>query len=167
MTLPPGYPTSEKHLVCKLKRSLYGLRQASRQWFNKFSSTLKCLGFTQSRHDYSLFTCVLCTSADITYIVHKLSQFMQSPRSPHLKAVHHLLQYLKGTPGQGILFPSDSNLNLTVYSDADWAGCLNTRRSTIGFVIFLSTIVIFHGRNYSINVTLLIECSTFYDNCIL
>nr|KYP43046.1 Retrovirus-related Pol polyprotein from transposon TNT 1-94 [Cajanus cajan] len=62
---------------------------------------------------------------------------MQSPRSPHLKAVHHLLQYLKGTPGQGILFPSDSNLNLTVYSDADWAGCLNTRRSTIGFVIFL------------------------------
>nr|KYP46920.1 hypothetical protein KK1_031491 [Cajanus cajan] len=62
---------------------------------------------------------------------------MQSPRSPHLKTVHHLLQYLKGTPGQGILFHSDSNLNLTVYSDADWAGCLNTRRLTTGFAIFL------------------------------
>ncbi|XP_020237723.1 uncharacterized protein LOC109816956 [Cajanus cajan] len=74
---------------------------------------------------------------DITYIVHKLSQFMQSPRSTHLKAIHHLLQYLKGTPGKDILFPSDSKLKLTVYSGADWAGCLNTRRSTTGFAIFL------------------------------
>nr|KYP70338.1 hypothetical protein KK1_009551 [Cajanus cajan] len=74
---------------------------------------------------------------DITYVVHKLSQFMQSPTNIHLKAVHHLLQYLKGTPGQGILFPANSTLQLTVYYDVDWAGCLSTRRSTTHFVIFL------------------------------
>nr|KYP44400.1 Retrovirus-related Pol polyprotein from transposon TNT 1-94 [Cajanus cajan] len=53
---------------------------------------------------------------DITYIVHKLSQFMQSPRSTHLKAIHHLLQYLKGTPGKDILFPSDSKLKQNTVS---------------------------------------------------
>ncbi|CAA7032723.1 unnamed protein product [Microthlaspi erraticum] len=60
MTLPPGYTpktgvTLPPNAVCKLKKSLYGLKQASRQWFLKFSHTLVNLGFKKSHADHTLF----------------------------------------------------------------------------------------------------------------
>ena len=56
MELPKGYNSVDKNLVCKLKKSIYGLRQASRQWFCKFSTTLIANGLSQSKNDYYLFT---------------------------------------------------------------------------------------------------------------
>ena len=54
MTVPEGVP-NPYNLVCRLRKSLYGLRQASRQWFDKLTDTLLLQGYTQSRNDYSLF----------------------------------------------------------------------------------------------------------------
>lgn len=56
MHLPPGFLTPKTNAVCKLRKSLYGLRQASRNWFSKFAEALQHYGFHQSGADHSLFT---------------------------------------------------------------------------------------------------------------
>lgn len=56
MKIPPGFEKKQSNLVCRMKKSLYGLRQASRCWFAKLASALKDYGFNQSYSDYSLFT---------------------------------------------------------------------------------------------------------------
>ncbi|KAL2238005.1 UNVERIFIED_CONTAM: Retrovirus-related Pol polyprotein from transposon TNT 1-94 [Sesamum indicum] len=54
MTLPEGYEV-ESHLVCKFKRLLYGLKQASRKWNVEFTLRLTTNGFRQSAHEHRLF----------------------------------------------------------------------------------------------------------------
>lgn len=54
MKMPEGLPNPSNH-VCLLKKSLYGLKQARRQWFAKLVSELQLQGFTQAKNDYSLF----------------------------------------------------------------------------------------------------------------
>ena len=55
MQIPPGLAVENPKLVCRLQRSLYGLKQANRQWFTKLSSFLVSHGFQQSNSDHSLF----------------------------------------------------------------------------------------------------------------
>lgn len=253
MSLPPGYGRQGETRVCKLQKSLYGLKQASRNWYSKLSTVLLSAGFKQSQADHSLFTrhtgpnilVVLvyvddllvtgndltsirhlqeflsskfqlkdlgklkyflgievarstkgifinqrkyildiltdagqsgCRPAstpmeqhlkltadsgeplsdpspyrrligrliyltisrpDITFAVNLLSQFMQTPRVPHLDAATRILRYLKGTASHGLLFSASSDLTLTGYTDSDWASCPMTRRSTTGYFITL------------------------------
>ena len=59
MSPPPGLlRQGEDSLVCLLHKSVYGLKQASRQWFSKFSEAIRATRYVQSRADYSLFTII-------------------------------------------------------------------------------------------------------------
>ena len=77
------------------------------------------------------------TRPDIAFAVQHLSQFLQTPRVPHLQAAVHVLRYLKTEPTLGVLLHTDSELSMLAYCDADWAACSHTRRSISGYVIFL------------------------------
>ena len=258
MQLPLGVHSNLPRAVCRLQKSLYGLKQASRQWYEKLSTVLLQRGYTHSGNDYSLFCkkeketlvflavyvddilltgnneaeisnlkafldstfkikdlghahyflglevlqsdhgflltqrkftqellqefdcttvpTVVCpldysiklktdqgkllqnptlyrrligklnflthTRPDIAFAVQHLSQFLQHPRQPHMKAGLHVLQYLKNEPALGILLNNSPTFDLLAYCDADWAACAHTRRSVSGFVVFLGNTLI-------------------------
>ncbi|CAL1387680.1 unnamed protein product [Linum trigynum] len=251
MEKPPGYDVGRHNQVCRLHRSLYGLKQASRAWFDKFHNTLQHFGFRESLNDPSLFTrstsqgivllllyvddmvitgsdtagsqrlkrglqdsfsikdlgylsyflglvitrtsdgillnqqkyiqdllvdhqfedCkpvstsmelnlhlrrdsgtrfldgeqyrsivgsliyLFATRPDISYAVQVVSQYMSSPCVDHLATVHRILCYLHGTKDVGIFFPRRDTTTLRAYSDYDFAGCPDTRRSTSGWCV--------------------------------
>ena len=65
MQVPKSIP-NPSNKVCRLKKSLYGLEQGSRQWLSKLSTALTSLGYQQSKNGYSLF--INKSSTDITII---------------------------------------------------------------------------------------------------
>jgi transposase InsO family protein len=81
------------------------------------------------------------TRPDIAYAVGVLSQFMKNPGPPHWKAVQRVFRYLKGTMDYKLTFgPSTSGTQLlTGFSDADFGGNLDTRRSTSGYIFYIGS----------------------------
>ena len=79
------------------------------------------------------------TRPDITYAVQQVCLHMHDPREPHLSAVKRILRYLQGTLSHGLHLQPSTPSELVVYTDADWAGCPDTRRSTSGYAVFLGT----------------------------
>lgn len=77
------------------------------------------------------------TRPDISFSVQQVCLFMHDPRESHLHALKRVLRYVKGTISHGLrLYKSKTN-DMVAYSDADWAGCPSTRRSTSGYCVFL------------------------------
>jgi hypothetical protein len=77
------------------------------------------------------------TRPDISYAVQQICLHMHDPREPHLAALKRILRYIRGTLDLGLLVRPSSQIELVVYSDADWAGCPDTRKSISGYVVFL------------------------------
>ena len=262
MAPPPGYQLHENSShVCHLKKSLYGLKQSPRTWFEKFSSTLLAAGYSQSEGDHILFfkrgreskisilivyvddiivtgndteeignlKCHLIsnfdikslgqltyflgievaysksgivlshhkyildllkdtgklnckpastlvdtninlkakqsdkddpinktsfqrlvgrllylnhTRLDISFVVNSLSQHMSDPRQSHQIAADKILAYLKGTIGNGLLFPTGGEPIVTIYTDSDCASSVDDSRSTSGYCSFLGSSLI-------------------------
>lgn len=77
------------------------------------------------------------TRPEITYAVQQACLYMHDPRLPHMSHVKCVLRYLKGTLDHGLCITVSSPTTLTPYSDADWAECPDTRRSTSGYCVYL------------------------------
>lgn len=69
MDIPSGYETIEtKGKICKLKRSIYGLKQSPRAWFSKFTAVVRSYGFKQDNSDHTLFVYLSGTSSVILIV---------------------------------------------------------------------------------------------------
>ncbi|GJU49750.1 retrovirus-related pol polyprotein from transposon TNT 1-94 [Tanacetum coccineum] len=67
---------------------------------------------------------------DLTFAVCMCAQYQAKPTEKHLHAVKRIFKYLRGIVNRGLWYPKDSSIALTVYANADHAGCQDTRRST-------------------------------------
>ena len=77
------------------------------------------------------------TRPDIAHLVSVISQYMSSPTVDNWAVVEHILCYLKGAPGQGILYSNHGHNRVECFRDADWAGSKEDKRSTSGYHVFV------------------------------
>nr|GFB73641.1 hypothetical protein [Tanacetum cinerariifolium] len=94
--------------VYRLKKALYRLKQALRAWYDELSNFLVSKGFYKAK-----------------------------PTEKHLTAVKRIFRYLKGTIHMGLWYPKDTGFELTAFLHSDYAGCLDSRKSTSGGIQFL------------------------------
>ncbi|KAL2642786.1 hypothetical protein R1flu_010373 [Riccia fluitans] len=103
----------------------------------------------------SLMYFMVYTRPDIAYALGKVSKYMMNPGKVHWEAVKWILQYIKGTMGYGLLFDAHSYQARTLvgYVDSDYAQDLDTRQSTMGYVMTL-------GRGCIMRRSVLQKCET-------
>ncbi|XP_021723125.1 uncharacterized protein LOC110690570 [Chenopodium quinoa] len=159
MQFPPRYGTPTPGKVCRLRKSLYGLRQAPKQWFSKLSSALRGIkvarsleGIFLSQRKYALDILTKAGMLDCKPIDTPMDQnhclahasgepFAQPERYrrfvSHWDAAIRVLRYLMGSSGQGILLRPTTDLRLTAFCDSEWAACPLSWRSLSGYFVFL------------------------------
>lgn len=75
------------------------------------------------------------TRPDISNAVYIVGRFVAEPKQSHLMAVKRI--FMQGTIDYGLLYPNLENVELHVYTDVDWVGCVDDRKSRLGGVVFL------------------------------
>ncbi|GJS76104.1 retrovirus-related pol polyprotein from transposon TNT 1-94 [Tanacetum coccineum] len=150
--------------VYRLRKALYGLKQAPRAWYDELLKFLISKGFTKGQSigtpmatkpkldadlsgepvdqtDYhsKIGSLMYLTSSrpDIVQAVCYCARYQARPTEKHLKEVKRIFRYLRGTINMGLWYPKGSGFELTAFSDADHAGCVDTRKSTSGGIQFL------------------------------
>ncbi|RVW81965.1 Retrovirus-related Pol polyprotein from transposon TNT 1-94 [Vitis vinifera] len=173
MEQPTGFvEVGKEDLVCKLNKSIYGLKQASRQWYLKFDKIITQNGFKENTVDRciylrgdkfskaqcpqnddereemrtipyssvvgSLMYAQVCTRPDIAFVVGMLGRYLSNPGSQHWKAAKKVLRYLQGTKDLMLTYQRTSLLDVVGFCDADFAGCIDDKKSTTGYIFMMA-----------------------------
>lgn len=87
----------------------------------------------------SLLYSVICTRLDMNFTTMQLARFNSNPGAKHVRASQQAVAYLGNTAGVGLRFTQTGSITdkvkVIAYVDSDWAGCVDTRRSTMGYII--------------------------------
>ncbi|KAL0307710.1 UNVERIFIED_CONTAM: Retrovirus-related Pol polyprotein from transposon TNT 1-94, partial [Sesamum angustifolium] len=86
----------------------------------------------------SLMYVQVCTRPDIAFAVGMLGRYQSNPGIEHWKAAKKVMRYLQGTKDLQLIYKHTENLEVVGYSDSDFAGCLDTRKSTSGYIFLLA-----------------------------
>ena len=86
----------------------------------------------------SLMYAQVCTHSDIAYIVGMLGRYLSNPGMDHWKKAKRVMWYLQRTKGYMLTYRRSSYLEIVEYSDSDFAGCLDSRRSTSSYIFMLA-----------------------------
>ena len=90
----------------------------------------------------SMIGCLLYLTAswpDIAFSVGVCSRFQFNPKVSHLNAVKRIIKYVGGTCDYGLFYSKESNLSLVGFSDSNWAGNVDDRKSTTGGCFYVGT----------------------------
>ena len=86
----------------------------------------------------SLMYAQTCTRPDISFAVGMLGRYQSNPGIEHWKVANKVLRYLQGTKDHMLTYKRSDHLETVGYSDSDYAGCCDTRKSTCGYVYLLA-----------------------------
>lgn len=86
----------------------------------------------------SLMYAQVCTRLDIAFFVGILGRYQSNPGMDHWKAAKKVLRYLKGTKDYMLMYRQTDNLDVIGYSDSDFAGCVDSRKSTSGYIFMMA-----------------------------
>ncbi|XP_047326735.1 secreted RxLR effector protein 161-like [Impatiens glandulifera] len=86
----------------------------------------------------SLMYAQVCTRPDLAYIVRMLGRYLSNRGMDHWVAVKRVMRYLKRTKDYMLTYKKSDQLEIVGYSDSDFAGCQDSRRSTSGYIFMLA-----------------------------
>jgi hypothetical protein len=115
---------------------LVGIPMVTGCKLSKFDDT-KDVDQTVYRSMIGSFFYAIATRLDIMHAVCQVGRFQSSPKMYHLLAVKRIFRYLKGTTEYGLWYPTGNQLDLYAFTNVDWAGCVDDKKSTSGATFFL------------------------------